>query len=662
MSYALRYHLLREYADLEQAIEYRTQALNFTPPGHPDLAHHHRNLGISYADRYLWLDDLADLEKALENSTRALELTPDSHPQLSRQHFTHALHLFYHSRRTGDLSHLNASLESFRTASQAFTASPRDKFNYALRWANMASEYKVLNPMEAYQTTIDLLPEFVWLGATTNQRYQDLSSLQNLAVQACLAAIECSSYSIALEWLECARCVVWSQSVMLRAPLDELHASHPLIATRLRTVADELHSSGFEAQAIVPVNIRMCTPEQAGQERRRLANEFHNLLAQIRHLPGFEDFLQPVKAKMLMGSALHGPVVVLNCYSAKCDALLILPGHDSISHLPLSDFTEEKAKKARSDLDSSLKYQRIRERGVRVLGKSAPEDRFESVLAVLWTDIVKPVLAYLGYMRDVSGSHLPHITWCPTGTLSFLPLHAAGDYSQPHTRIFDYVVSSYTPTLTALLGSTPRSLEPGSRVLAIGQAITPGHNPLPGTTKELAHVKQHAQTRTNVEYSQLIDAEATMATVLDAMEQHDWVHLACHAHQNVNDPTKSGFYLHDGILDLSAINRKSFKNKGLAFLSACQTATGDEKLPDEAIHLASGMLMAGYPSVIATMWSVVDQDAPFVADKVYAQLMKDGKLEDGETGRALHNAIAGLREQVGEKEFGRWVPYIHIGS
>ncbi|CAE6487268.1 unnamed protein product [Rhizoctonia solani] len=53
-------------------------------------------------------------------------------------------------------------------------------------------------------------------------------------------------------------------------------------------------------------------------------------------------------------------------------------------------------------------------------------------------------------------------------------------------------------------------------------------------------------------------------------------------------------------------NPKSFKNKGLAFLSACQTATGDTNLPDEAVHLASGMLMAGYPSVIATMWSVMD--------------------------------------------------------
>ncbi|KAF8685079.1 TPR-like protein [Rhizoctonia solani] len=226
--------------------------------------------------------------------------------------------------------------------------------------------------------------------------------------------------------------------------------------------------------------------------------------------------------------------------------------------------------------------------------------------------------------------------------------------------VFNYVVSSYTPTLTALLASTPSTLSSAPRVLAIGQANTPKHTPLPGTTTELELIKAHTQSKG--EYSQLIDSQATTAAVLDAMDEHDWVHLACHAHQNVINATKSGFFLHDGTLDLAAINRRSFRNKGLAFLSACQTATGDHKLPDEAIHLASGMLMAGYPSVIATRWSVKDADAPFIADRVYAELMKEGKVGNGEAGRALHSAVAALREKVGEKEFGRWACYIHIGS
>ncbi|CAE7230857.1 unnamed protein product [Rhizoctonia solani] len=444
---------------------------------------------------------------------------------------------------------------------------------------------------------------------------------------------------------------------MLRSPLDQLHSSDPDLATQLKAIAAQLYNSNFEIQT-PPM-----TPEQVGQQRLHLANQYQNLLDQARQLPGFEDFLQPVKANKLVRAARNGPIVVINSHIDRCDALFILPGHGDVGHLHLPNFTEKKAQNARSNLQILLNDMRLAERGVRrPLGQSADNDNFSSVLSTLWSDIVQPVLDYLGYLGNANASVkcLPHITWCPSGTLSFLPLHAAGDYGRSGSRIFDHVISSYTPTVTALLSSNSNSHGDSCRVLAIGQASTPGHNPLPGTVQEIAYVKAH--TKQHAQYSQLLDNEATTKSVLDAMERHDWVHLACHAHQNVDDPTKSGFYLHDGTLDLASINQRSFKSKGLAFLSACQTATGDEKLPNEAIHLASGMLMAGYPSVIATMWSVVDDDAPLVADKVYAQLMKDGKVGNGEAGRALHDAVAVLRGKVGVDAFGRWVPYIHIGS
>jgi CHAT domain-containing protein len=156
-------------------------------------------------------------------------------------------------------------------------------------------------------------------------------------------------------------------------------------------------------------------------------------------------------------------------------------------------------------------------------------------------------------------------------------------------------------------------------------------------------------------------SRATITSVLSAMEKHSWIHLACHAKQDAKNPTESGFRLHDGILSLAMITNKTFQGKDLAFLSACETATGDEKLPDEAIHLAAGMLMAGYRSVIATMWSIKDQDAPLVAEKVYAKLLKDGKLDSTGVARGLHSAVGHLRAKVGEEAFERWVPYIHIG-
>ena len=46
----------------------------------------------------------------------------------------------------------------------------------------------------------------------------------------------------------------------------------------------------------------------------------------------------------------------------------------------------------------------------------------------------------------------------------------------------------------------------------------------------------------------------------------------------------------------------------LALLSACQTSAGDEKLSEEVIHLAAGMLAAGYRGAVATMWSIRDHN------------------------------------------------------
>lgn len=110
------------------------------------------------------------------------------------------------------------------------------------------------------------------------------------------------------------------------------------------------------------------------------------------------------------------------------------------------------------------------------------------------------------------------------------------------------------------------------------------------------------------------------------------------------------------------IMSKSFKSADIAFLSACQTAMGDEKRPEEAVHLAAGMLMAGYRSVFATMWSIGDDDAPVVAKEVYTYLVKETGVDRGKEAYALHHALEYLREKVNEDAFIKWMPFIHLGG
>lgn len=197
-----------------------------------------------------------------------------------------------------------------------------------------------------------------------------------------------------------------------------------------------------------------------------------------------------------------------------------------------------------------------------------------------------------------------------------------------------------------------------SGLLTIGQKSTLGMPPLPGTELELTRIHEQSQGH---RVTKLDGDSATPTAVLTGMEEHSWVHLACHAKQDIANPMQSAFYLHGGTLDLATIIQKQIKNADLAFLSACQTATGDKSLSDEAVHLAAGMLVAGYRTVIATMWSIGDADAPVIAEKVYEYLLEGETPDARRAAVAVHKATECLREKVGLKAFAKWVPYIHIG-
>jgi CHAT domain-containing protein len=121
---------------------------------------------------------------------------------------------------------------------------------------------------------------------------------------------------------------------------------------------------------------------------------------------------------------------------------------------------------------------------------------------------------------------------------------------------------------------------------------------------------------------------------------------------------KSAFALHDGHLELSEIASKRLSSGQFAFLSACDTAFGLKDLPGEAMHLAAGIQFAGFPSVIATMWSIGDEDAPKVADNTYQYLLRT--LDPSDAATALNRAVLALRQDP-EVTVDRWAPFIHFG-
>ena len=187
---------------------------------------------------------------------------------------------------------------------------------------------------------------------------------------------------------------------------------------------------------------------------------------------------------------------------------------------------------------------------------------------------------------------------------------------------------------------------------------------LPGTQKEIEIVEKHAQ---NFSVLRLFESEANPKHVTKAMKESSWVHFACHGMQSISNPTESCLSLSNhSELTLAEIIKLQLENAQLAFLSACQTATGDKDLEEEVVHLAAGMLLAGYNGVIATMWMIDDDFAIRVADETYSRLFKEYDADPTHASEALHYGLKKLseeRRESGQLKFPlfSWVPFIHMG-
>jgi CHAT domain-containing protein len=187
-----------------------------------------------------------------------------------------------------------------------------------------------------------------------------------------------------------------------------------------------------------------------------------------------------------------------------------------------------------------------------------------------------------------------------------VPLHAAGIYEGPGQECCsDYIVSSYTPTLGALLRAQQgqQTLTPKqTKLLAIAAEHAQDAN-LPRLLNVAEEVQGVLNAAATAGASGSSDASAASTVdVLAMFKRVNFVHLACHGVQHRSEPHKSHFSLSTGDLSVSELMALDLKEAFFAFLSACETAKGDQKHADEAIHLAATMLFVGFKSVVATMW------------------------------------------------------------
>jgi len=277
------------------------------------------------------------------------------------------------------------------------------------------------------------------------------------------------------------------------------------------------------------------------------------------------------------------------------------------------------------------------------------------ILRKLWEHIVGPIVKVLRKLIP-RGSR---IWWCPTADFTLLPLHAAGPYAQKGHNLSHFYVSSYTSTLAVLIRARQQVPRDACipHFVAIGQGSPDEGTELPRVAAELGDVANRVAP--TLPFTSLADSRATVQQALDALSQHQWVHLACHGMPNREKPFESSFAMRDGPLMITDIIRPQLKKPEFAFLSACHTTVGHASSPDEAIHLAAAIQFSGFRSVIGSMWSVDDEVAGQLVSAFYDHMLDGSGVYDcTRAAVALHEAVKKLRKKI---PLERLIVFIHIG-
>ncbi|KAG2066684.1 hypothetical protein BDR04DRAFT_1121026 [Suillus decipiens] len=569
--------------DLDQAIALHREALALHPVGHPDRSSSLNNLAVQLSTRFHHRGNGEDLDQAIALQREALALRPVSHPDQSMSLNNLAVQLSTRFDHRGNGEDLNESRENLCCA------------------LNLLTKDDPRRPLVHYSLAkVHLL--FHWSGLDGTGPGEDTNSL-NAAMHHHKAAAKASlsSRHNAMKdfprtlAIDAASCALRSGDITrLRTPVDSLQTRGDHAVTLMKRFRD-LSSLLDKPSVRHPEGSSRVDVEAEATHYRRLVKDWNGVVAEIRKIEGFSRFLLPPLFSDLQDAARHGPIIVLIASTSSCDAIII-PHEQPPTHIQLP-INFEKLLKLVIALQEAIGKD---------AGPKGKQRALITALRELWDNVVCPVVEILGGFAQ-RGSR---IWWCPISFFNFLPLHAAGEYRASGESLSQQYISSYTLSLTALIRAR-RSQDKALLVpfAAIGQNCPAGHSSiLDSVEPELELVRSLLPHSPTVSFTKVmsIDAMRSRALVLCALRDNSWLHFACHGEQNYDEPFNSAFLMRDQPLSLLDITQIDLSCHQFAFLSACETAVGDFRTPDEVIHLAAGLRFAGVKSVIGTLWKVND--------------------------------------------------------
>jgi tetratricopeptide (TPR) repeat protein len=651
--------------DLDQAISKLEHAVSDTPADHFNHAMYLDNFGRALSMRFEQTGSLKDLDQGISNLEQAVASTPTDNPRRGRYLNALGRTLLKRSAKTRSDADQNAAVTALEAAVDLISGCPTWRINSARRAAKILESTDVLRVTRLLKTAVQLLPTISPRSQNRTDQQHSLSDSSGLASDAAAFSLQAAQATAAeaLQLLEVGRGIMTSFELDTRTDLTDLFEAHPDLARQFCDLRDALDASNVSRDETLIVN-PPGNSVRSSSDRHVIAKDFEDIVELTRTQPGFERFLLAATEEQFKALAQLGPIVILNVAEVRSDAFLVTS--NGVSNLHLPDLTDELVRSVAKEMRGWCNNEGREERDMVRQGIQMG-DTMKGILEWLWSAAVGPVLAELritGPPEDEES--YPHVWWVATGRLSLLPIHVAGYHLEGSSEnALDRIISSYIPSLKSLGYAQDRirkiANDQYQTALFLSMEETPDQAKLPGAAKEA----QQLSTILSNHVNPVVLEGPAKAEVLGLLPELNICHFACHGISHPMDPSKSQLVLQDwkeNPLFVNDIVRLRLENSQFAYLSACSVADCQvEKLLDEGINLASAFQLAGFPSVVGTLWPINDHYSVEVAEEVYRGMIDGDKLDVRKSAAALNLAVRRLRDKLGGESVSVWAPYIHIG-
>ena len=646
------------------------KAFEITPSESPYRAGILNNLGDAILSRFERTGSIEDLDRAIETNEQAVDSTPVDHPNRAGRLNNLGIALQSRFERTGSMEDLDRAVVTYEQSANSDTAPHFIRLRAARACGGLLISQRMLKRAKPIlEAAVHLLPRLSPRQLKRTDAQFNISQFADVtarAVSLCLENMDDPYKSLQL--LELGRGILANLQLEVRSDISVLVADHPELAQQFQQLRVQIDSPSrtIESGTIEDQSTGVNSTSNLStfiSNLRTLFNPFDHLLAHIRSLHGFENFLQGPAEAELRSLAEGGAIVVFNVSHIRSDAFLITIDKIRSVHLPL--LTSELVNRL-----VTLFFEAIYEDDPNRYRHATR--KMDHVLQSLWDCGVKTILDDLGFSQPPPpGRMWPRIWWVGNGLLSVLPIHAAGYHdSDPPQTVLDRVVSSYASTVKSLAYATERAskagqLEVSTNAILFGMRTTPDEEDLPFVEKEINQIKDLLE---KASVSTAIEMHPTKLDALSKLPKYAIAHFACHGY-SASDPSESSLLLHDWktapltVSDLVSLNIESAQ---FAYLSACHTsAMRDLRLLDESINLSSAIQLCGYPRVVGSLWHVKDVNSANIARDVYEWILDgDCGFDSRRSAEGLHKAVRQLRERtriVRKHDPLAWAPFIHVG-